>query len=85
MVPGVTVRLMRDVIIGFAALFGSLIFAWHLIAGWKSGDMDVPFTSFVRGHRVRSPVLFWFCAFYNSIFFAGGVFILGNSLGLYRL
>ncbi|KMS58856.1 hypothetical protein [Sphingobium cupriresistens] len=76
---------MRDTIIGFAALFGSAIFAWHLIAGWKSGDMDVPVTSFVRGHRVRSPALFWFCALYNLLFLVGGVFILGNSLGLYSL
>lgn len=76
---------MSDTIIGFVALFGSAIFAWHLIAGLKSEEMDVPVTSFVRGHRVRSPALFWFCALYNLIFLVGGVFILGSSLGLYRL
>lgn len=84
-VLGATMPRMRDTIIGFVALFGSAIFAWHLIAGWKSGDMDVPVTSFVRGNRVNNPTLFWFCAFYNVIFLMGGVFILGNSLGLYRL
>lgn len=78
-------RKMNDTIIGFLALFGSAIFAWHLIAGLKSGDMDVPVTGFVQGNRVSSPTRFWFCTVYNSIFLLGGIFILGNTLGIYRL
>lgn len=79
---GATVHVMSDIIIGFIALFGSTLFAWNLIAGWKSGEMEA---KFVRGHRVNSPVRFWVCAFYNVMFLACGLFFLGNSLGLYRL
>lgn len=79
---GATVHLMRDIINGFIALFGSTLFAWNLIVGWKSGEMEA---KFVRGHRVHSPVRFWLCTFYNVMFLAAGLFFLGNSLGLYRL
>jgi hypothetical protein len=76
---------MSDTIIGFLALFGSAIFAWHLIAGLKSGDMDSPNMLFAKGNRVHSPVRFWLLTGHNSIFLLGSIFILGNALGLYRL
>ena len=76
---------MTDTIIGFLALFGSGVFAWHLIAGLKSGEMDSPTLIFIQGNRLRSPVRFWLLTLHNSIFLTGGIFLLGNALGLYRL
>jgi len=76
---------MTDTIIGFLALFGSVLFGWHLVGGLKSGEMDSPTMVFVQGNRVSSPVRFWVLTLHNSIFLVGSIFILGNALGLYRL